>query len=853
MQPVVLLSLRNLASNRLRFALTSLAVMIGVAFVVASFVLTDGLRATFDAIVEDANSDIDATVRAETDFDEVGFQAQTFDEDVLDVVRSVDGVASARPGLQSQKIVPIGADGEPLETTGAPILALNWIHEPASSTFTVEEGAAPAGPGEFSMDFSAADRNGFEIGATYDIVGVDGREPFKLVGTTRFGEDNALAGAVLLAFDLDELQRLDGRADELNWIDVTADSDVAPQTLVANLEAALPTGVEAVGSEVIVEEGQEDFGAMVDIFGNVLLAFALVSVFVSTFIIANTFNILLGQRIRQLALLRALGASRRQVRASALLEALIIGLIASLIGLGLGVLLAFGLRGIMNALGVELPALELIISARTIITALVVGVGVSVASAFTPSRRAAHVPPVAAMREGYKYGSGEGTRRTIIAIVLAVLGLSGMTISLFGSVGSTQLLLILLGGGAVLVFVSVTMFAPLFSSPTARFLGAPLEHLPWLGVTGQMARENSSSDNKRTARTASGLMVGLALVTMATVVATSLKDSFRSSLGSTLTADYLVTSPNDGTGFSTGLADNLDALPEFDDVSAVRIGNIRVDGSEKELRATDLTLLTSLLDIDVLAGDPAAAAGPSTLAIHESVADDRGLAVGDELTIEFASTGFHDFTVTAVFDNAFLLANYVIDLSAWDEHFTLNEDSVIAASVADGVDLETAGAALETLETEFAQLNFETKEEFRDRLEGQLDSLLVIINVFLGLAIVIALLGITNTMALTVLERTREIGLMRAVGMTRRQTRMMIRWEAGVVSVFGALLGVAVGLGFGWTAVQAIPDSIIDSVAIPVTSLVIYVVIAAIAGLIAASLPARRAARLNVLAAIREL
>jgi putative ABC transport system permease protein len=644
---------------------------------------------------------------------------------------------------------------------------------------------------------------------------------------------------------------LDGREGQINWIEVVAEDGEDLQRLQTRIDLELPAGIESVTSDVIVDEGQEDFGAIIDIFGNILLAFALVSVFVSTFIIANTFNILLGQRIRQLALLRALGASRRQIRASALFEALVIGVIASVLGLGLGVALALLLRAIMNSAGFDLPELELIVSARTIITAVIVGVGVSLASAITPSRRASRVPPVAAMREGYRYGSGEGTRRTIIAIVLAVLGVGGIVWSLFGDL-DTAPLLVMMGGGAVLTFVSITMFAPLFSSPVARFLGAPLEHMPWLGVTGKMARENASSDNKRTARTAAGLMIGLALVAMASVVATSLKDSFRDQLGSTLTADYLVLGPNQA-GFSTNVVDQVAELDEFDTAAPTRYGNALINDGARAIAATDLTKLTTLLDIEVLEGDPADGAGPDRIALDASVVDDLGKGLGDEVFVQFASGTSQLFTVNAIFDNEFLIANYVIDLTAWDEHFTLNEDSVIAATLAEGVDQAEADAALARLESEFPALDFQTRDEFREEVEGQLDTLLVIINVFLGLAVIIALLGITNTMALAVLERTREIGLMRAVGLTRRQTRMMIRWEAAVVSIFGGLLGVVVGVGFGWLAVQAIPDSIIDQLAIPVTSLVIYVVIAGVAGLVAASLPARRAARLDVLDAIREL
>jgi putative ABC transport system permease protein len=844
------LSLRNLTSNRLRFALTTFAVLLGVSFVVASFVLTDGLLKTFDNIVANANADVDAQVRARSDFDEVSSTDRPIDESLLAVVTAVEGVDQAEPGSQSGKIVPVKANGDPVETGGAPILSFNWT-DSTLSPLTVVAGEAPDGPGEFAVDESTADRDNLVVGNTYDVIGIDGREPFTLVGHTRFGEGNALAGAVLMSFTLDELQRLDGTEGLIRWIDISADTDVTTEALLERLEAALPADIEAVGGDVVIAEGQDEFGDIVAIFGNILLAFALVAVFVSTFIIGNTFNILLGQRVRQLALLRALGASGPQVRFSAIFEALVIGVTASILGLGGGVALAYGLRSLMNVLGFGLPSIELVVSSRTIIAALVVGIGVTVMASLAPARRAASVPPVAAMRAGFRFGSGEGTRRTIIAIVLSVVGAALLGFGFFGDSGSTALVLGALGAGAVLMFVAVSMFAPLFASPSASFLGAPLEHVPGRQITGHMARENAARNNKRTAATAAGLMIGLALIAMATVVATSLKDSFRAELGSTLGADFLVNSSTDGN-FSSRLAGEIKSLPEFGAVSAVRYGTMRIGGDNKGVAATDLAVLTELLDVDVSDGDPKTSASPGFVLLNRSKAEDHGVTVGDSLDVEFAATGQQILTVGAIYENSFLIGDYILDLSGWDQNFDTAEDNVISAKLAPGVELAAAEAALAPLEDSFPQLIFETRDEFRARVEGNLESLLVIINVFLGLAIVIALLGITNTMALSVLERTHEIGLMRAIGMTRSQTRSMIRFEAAVVSLFGALLGVLVGIAFGWLAVAAIPDSFIDRLAIPALTLIIYVIIATIAGLLAASFPARRAARLNILAAISQ-
>lgn len=845
MKAILKLSLRNLVSNKLRFSLTAFAVLLGVSFVVASFVLTDGLVRVFNTIVEDASGDIDVEVRARDEFEEVAFTYRPIDEDLVDLVAGVDGVGAVAAATQSLKIVPIKADGNPVETFGPPILSFNWTGTELNP-LTLTVGSAPEGPGEFAIDEGTADRDGFVVGETYDVIGASGREPFTLVGLTRFGDSNSLAGAVIVSFTLDEIQRLDASEGTVGWIDLSADG-VEPAVLIERLEAVLPADIEAVPGTVVVEEGQETWAGVIDIFGNVLLAFALVAVFVSTFIISNTFNILLGQRLRQLALLRALGASAAQVRFSALLESLIVGIVASVLGLGGGVLLAVGLRRLMDMLGFGLPAFDIIVSPRTIVAALIVGIGVTLMASLSPARRAAKVPPIAAMRAGYRFGSGEGTRRTIIAIILSVLGVAAVSYGVFG--GGGALALVSLGLGAVLIFVSVAMYAPLFSSPSASLLGAPLEHLPGGGITGHMARENSARNNKRTASTAAGLMIGLALIAMASVVAESLKESFRSELGSTMTADYVITAQGD-FAFTNQLAQQINALPQFSDVSALRWGTVRIDGREKTASGVDMTVLTDLVDVGVREGDPAASADPGSIVVSADAAEEHGVGLGDPLELEFVATGIHTLTVGAIYENTFLIGDYLVDLSAWETYFHSQDDNAIAARVGSDVQPDVADAALAPLREAFPQLQFETQAQWTDRLEGQLDSLLVIINVFLGLAIVIALLGIANTMALSVLERTREIGLMRAIGMTRRQTRMMIRLEAAIVSLFGALLGVVVGLLFGWIAVFAIPESIINQLAIPVTTLVIYVVIATIAGLFAASFPARRAARLKVLDAI---
>lgn len=850
MRAMVMLSLRNMAKNKIRFGLTTFAVLLGVSFVVASFVLSDGLRSSLNSMVDTGFATTDAQVRAESDFDEIAFTDRQIDQSLADIVAGIDGVEEVYPNTDSLSVTPLGPDGQTLGSTMAPVVAVSWDSATIGALRLVD-GEMP-GPGEFVLDQTTAERENMVIGETYEVIGIDGPESFELVGLNQFGEDGNLSDFGLASFTLTELQRLDGSEGLVRYIDIGAEPGVDVEQLALRIEGALPNGVEVIAHDALVSELQDELGDIIGVFGNVLLAFALVAVFVSTFIIGNTFNILLGQRVRQLSLLRALGASSRQVRFGAVFEALVIGVMASILGLGGGVALAIGLRAIMDVMGLSLPSIDLIIGVRTIVLALVVGIGVTLVASLAPARRAAGISPMAGIRAGFRFGSGEGTRRTIIAIVLAVIGGAGILYGLFGGADDTTVLLSILGLGAVCAFVSVSMFSPLFSSPSASLLGWPLEHLPGNRITGHMARKNASKNNKRTASTAAGLMIGLALIAMASVVATSLKSSFRADMASTVISDYLVTASNQGS-FSNRVGDRIAELPEFEQVSSVRFGNARVGDSTEAFSAVEVSLLEDLLDVGLLDGDPADAADANHILLQSEVAADLGVDVGESIAVEFARTGTMFLTVGGIYENSFLIGDYVIDLSAWEANFTDQNDATLSIRLADGVTSEQADAALAPLRADFPQLEFETNAEFQDRVEGQLDTLLIIINVFLGLAILIALLGITNTMALAVLERTREIGLMRAIGMTRRQTRSLIRLEAAVVSLFGAILGVLVGIAFGWIAVLAIPGDIIDRLTIPYVSLAIYVIIATLAGLLAASFPARRASRLNILDSISGL
>ena len=841
------LTVRGLLAHKIRFALTSFAVVLGVGFVVASFLLSDGLKATFADIVDELNEGVDAEVRGTAEFDDGTGLTPPISDDLVEVVAAVDGVERAVPVLTVFSMTPIDADGEPITSSGPPIISTNATDDPGTDTIIVD-GDLP-GTGEFAADIDAADDAGFVVGETYEVVTDQGRREFVYSGTFTFGEDNALAGAKVFVFDLTDLQEIAGYEGSIQEIQVSGDGSRTPEQLVAAISEVLPNEAEVVTGEQASSEDSEDFEEIVNIFGNVMLGFAGVALFVAAFLINNTFNIVLGQRIRELALLRAIGASARQVRSSVLGESLLVGITSSIIGLGIGVLLAQALVALFDALGFSLPDLGIDLRPRTVILAFAVGVGVTMLSSIAPSRRASKIPPIAGLQAGYRIGEGEGRRRTIIGSVLTGLGLLLIALGLFGGWDSALTTLSYLIPGAIATFVGVTLLSPLFAGPVSTFIGWPLKRLPWLRISGQLAQENSARNTERTAATAGALMIGLALVGMAAVAAESIKATLSDNLTNAIQADYFV-STDSFLGFGTGFAESLDQAEEFDQVSAFRLGRAEVEGTGRDIFGMDLAQVDGLIDPDVSAGS-LVDAGPGTLILHKDPAGDLDVTAGDSLEVTYANGDVEMLTVAAVYDDPSILNNWVLDLSSWTgSRFGSSADLFVAAKAADGVSVEAAAAAIGAIAEDYPQANVENRQEFQDSQEAQLDSLLAVISGMLAFAILIALLGIANTLALSVFERTREIGLVRAVGMSRRQVRSMVRWEAAIVSVFGALLGVVLGIVFGVGIVIALPESIVNSIAIPWGTLVIYVIISGIAGLIAAAWPSFRAGRMNVLDAI---
>ncbi len=519
-------------------ALTTFAVVLGVSFVVSSLVLGDGLRNSFGSLSEEIVGGTELEIQPQSDFG----SPQPLAEDLAVAVSNVDGVENAVGLVEADNIQPVKADGTPLSTFGPPLIGFSWVDDPALNSFTIVEGRAPASGMEFSLDQDAAGDNGFEIGNTYGIVTPNGRVDMELVGISRFGESNSTLGAVLSQYPVETAQELFNRPDQYDSILVSYSDGADPVAVQSAITAVLPAQAEAISQDQLLDNAKADFNEGINIFNNILLGFAGVALFVSIFIIANTFAIVLGQRTKELALLRAIGASPTQVRRSTMTEALIVGLVASGLGILGGLGLNYGLRAMFDLLGASLPDSPLILAPRTIAVAFAVGVGVTLLSAFGPARKASSVAPIAAMQDSVDAPRASDTRRNLTGALVMAAGVAVGTFGLFGDISGTASRIALLGGGAVLTFVGLSFASPAVAHPLISAVGLPLRTL---GTAGSLSTQNAGRNPRRTASTAASLMVGLALVTTALVVGESIKQSISDTLASEVKADYIST-PDEG-------------------------------------------------------------------------------------------------------------------------------------------------------------------------------------------------------------------------------------------------------------------------------------------------------------------
>jgi putative ABC transport system permease protein len=728
---------------------------------------------------------------------------------------------------------------------GPPTFGVNWPESEELNTWTLVEGRAPRGERDVVLDKGVADDAGYTIGDRATVLVQGAPLEVTVTGIARIGGADSPGGATFTMFTTEAAQRYVGEGGKFDSISIAGDEGASQRELVDRLETVLPDGVEAVTGATVTEENQDAMREGLSFFNTFMLVFALVALLVGGFIIFNTFFITVAQRTRENALLRAIGASRRQVLAAVLLEALGIGLVASALGLLAGIPLAAGLKALLAAFGFDIPAGGIVLATSSAVIAFSAGVIVTVVAAVSPSRKAAKVPPVAAMRDVAVSSTGYGSKQRIfVGTGILGLGAAALLYGLFGDPGNA---LPIVGLGVLLVFFGVSVLGRTVALPLSRVIGLPLPRLR--GIAGHLARENAMRNPKRTAATASALMIGVGLVSFITIFAASTKASFSNTVDEAFTGDFIATSGQNGVG---GVAPEFTArvneLPEIEVAGGVRAGLVEIDGSPRQVLAPSREVF-GIFDVEPVAGSPDDLDAIS-IAVFDNVADDKDLSIGDRVPVDFTATGPQELTVAMIYGDNAAAGDWLLGTDAFTANFPDQMDVQVFVKKADGVSADDGLAAVEGVAADYPGVDVLDQTEYKEEQMGFVDQMLGLVYALLALAILIALLGIGNTLALSIVERTRELGVLRAVGMTRKQLRSTIRWESVIIAVQGALLGLVIGVFFGWALVTALEDEGLNTFTVPVLSLVVVVVLAALAGVVAAVMPARRAARLDVLRAI---
>jgi len=844
-----LIARRSIRARFGRLIAISLAILAGVSFVVGSFVLADSLRKTFDDLFTEISQNVDLRVRSQVAFGEDDFQTQRdpIPDELNDQLLALDEVAATEPVLSryAQLVAP---DGDAVRTQGAPTLGVAWTgNEELSGLIIKGEGRPPSGMDEVAIDKATADREGFEVGDRIEVITDTGTYPFTITALVGLGDSDGFAGATVAAWDVETAQQVTGAIGQLDGIDIQLAEGVDPDAATARIEELVPDNTEVVTRDVIVDEAKRGLNEIIGLFGNGLLGFAFVTAFVSAFLINNVFQITIGQRLRELAMMRAIGARGGQVRRMIYLEAVIMSFVATVLGIVGGVLVARGLLAVFNSAGAGFPSTSTVLQPRTVVFAFLVGMGITMLSVVVPARRAAKIPPVAAMRPELGF-EALSAKRLIVGSAVTVLGVVLFLLGLFTRTGGTAGLLLLAGGGALLLFLGVASVSSTVARPVTRVLGWPVAKL--FKTPGMLARENAGRSPRRTSASAAALMIGVALVSAATVFASSLRATFTEILERGVKADYIVTDES-FQGLPPTVAATLAEVPEVAAVTAVRGTIALVEGDQKAIGAVDPLAFEQLVDIDLREGDFQAMEDGGVM-VHTDPADDLDLEIGDTVEMTFQNGTVLALPVAGIYGDASLAGNWLISLETLEQvnPASTNRDFFVAAKLAEGVTAEQGDAAVRAALEPFPQAKVETNAEFRESQEEQIDQLLIVITVLLAFSIIIAVLGISITLALAVFERTREIGLLRAVGMNKRQTRRTVRWEAVIVSMFGAIVGVVVGTLIGIALSLAVPDTIIDQLAFSPAIIVGILVGAVIAGLVAALYPSYKASNMNILEAI---
>jgi putative ABC transport system permease protein len=837
-------TIKGMLAHKLRLVLTSASIALGIAFLAGTLMLTDSMHRAFDDVFAKANSGTDVAVRAEAS--SIGGDAahKPIPASLVRTVRSVDGVAAAEGQVSGGYAMLVGPDGKPIQPPGgAPTWGGSLPQDKGlRGDVRINTGRAPAKADEVVIDASSAKNAAIPLGSRIKILFQGPAEQFTVVGTVQFAGKDDLGGTTAALFEPATAQRVIGKAGFYDSIAVRAVHGVSNETLAKRIDATLPKGVEALTGQAVAAEQSNMIKQDLGILNTSLLVFAGIALFVGSFIIWNTFSMQVAQRTRELALLRAIGATRRQVMRAILLEALVQGLGASVLGLFLGLGVARGLSWTMSLFGMELPTATPRLQGTTVLAALLVGTLVTLVAAIAPSRRATRVLPMEALRDSTPGAERFSKRRLVIGLAVTGVGVAALGAGLGGA--PPWLILV----GIVAAVLGVTTLAPLFAGPLASLLGHPLRSR---GVPGELARQNAMRNPKRTASTAMALVIGLALVSSVTVLAASIKASVHDILGKEATAElYVKPDDNQAPGLSREVAKSVGDVDGVAVVSQSGFGRAKFTGQLTSFASIDPRTVEQVLSVGMEAGKPRDLTDGGVL-VSKAKADANHWKVGDSVPAEFAQTGTKNLRIDGIFSRkGYFDADYLISLGAHDEQDSRRLDSTVFVKTAAGADADAVQKRVSTALAAHPGTKVLNQKELQKESDGEIDLLLNLIIVMLLLAVVIALLGIVNTLALSVFERTRELGLLRAVGMTRGQVRAMVRWESVIISVIGASMGAVLGIGLGASFVKALADQGFGSMAVPGKQLLLYVALAAVAGVIAAIGPARRAAKVDVLRAV---
>jgi len=846
-------TLKGLLSRKLRLLLAVTAVVLGVGFVSAANVLTDSLSAGFDQLFQTVNQDVAVQVQPKEDSSRESEPPLLTDAD-LERLNTVTGVEEARGDVGAEGLIPFSRDtGKAVQTGGAPSFGVGLTREGLSdpdSILGLAQGEPPDTAGEVAITRRTAQIADVGIGDTIKVYvpRLAEARTFTVVGTLVYTGDRAsLGGETMVGFSQPEAQQLFyGKKGVYSRASVTSDGTLSDTELARRVAGVVPGGFEAKTGAQVAEEQSSDIKEGLSFLNWFFLVFGFVALLVGIFLIFNTFNIVVAQRSRELALYRALGASRRQVTMATLLEALIVGAAGSAIGLLFGIGVAAAARFLFSLLGVQLPQAGLVVDSWTVLIAFITGITVTVVSALAPAVRASGVPPVAAMRDVIR---PDKPLRWLVAggLLLTAAGAVATTLALRGMGDAT---LRVLGLGVLLVFLGVALLSPLLTKPVAGLVGWLLS---W-GAASGLGRRNALRNPRRTAVTAAALMIGVTLVSALSLLGASFKATTSDLLNDKRGADVIISTlnvaPPDGRqGFSAEKLDTIRKLPGVDQAVPLYVSAARVEGDESYIAATNLSETRALFAVTATEGQLRnLTAGEA--AVDAKTAEERGWRVGDAVTIRLPKGGDRSYRLVTIYDSELGMSGVILDPSA-SRYFAGKLVNQGYLKLAPSANIDGVMARAEELVADYPLVSVADRTDMIRQINQQIDIALNIFNVLLLVAVLIAFLGILNTLLLSIYERTRELGMLRAIGMARRQVKRMIRVESVIMAVFGCVLGIGLGLAIGYAVVLAlIEDKQLTTVGLPGTQLVLFIGVGVIAGLVAAWWPAFRASRLNVLQAI---